>query len=249
MAENTMQALDPVLRRRAAFMTLSEVLEGGQLMRAMWMLEERDHSANKFTFIGFVGVTAELLGINSSIVTTLYPKLNRNFDLTDGQLPDDPMPQMLEYRSINNYDEQPIANEEIDTPTPPIEQITKTPKKTKGTPEMNVFAALISQIVSEAGYPQAESYNLFMMTFKDEIASAKLEDSSREQFLSWVDALSLKVFKRNIIAAELSTMVHCLYIALCEALGPVKADKILNQAVNHSSKIPAAKSFSPKNFL
>lgn len=244
MADNTMQALDPVQRRRAAFMTLSEVLEGEQLMRAMWMLEERDQSANKFTFIGFVGVTAELLGINSSIVTSFYPKLNHNLDLADEQLVDDPMLQMLEYRGKSN--KQPAVNQESATP---IEQIKKASKNTRGSPEMNVFAALISQIVSEAGYPQAESYHAFKMAFKDEIASAKLEDANRKQILAWVDVLSLKAFNSNIALAELTTIVHCLYIALCEALGPVKADKVLNHAIVHSSKIPAAKIFSPKKFL
>lgn len=47
--------LDLVLRRRAAYKTLSEVLAGPQLLQAMWMIEERDHKADKFTFLGAVG--------------------------------------------------------------------------------------------------------------------------------------------------------------------------------------------------
>jgi hypothetical protein len=61
--------------------------------------------------------------------------------------------------------------------------------------------------------------------------------------------LDIKVFKRNIDKPELSTMVHCMYVALCEAQGPVRADEILDQAISYASKIPAAKIFFPKNFL
>ena len=246
MMTNTMQPLGLTQRRCAAFMTLSEVLEGEQLMRAMWMLEERDQSADKMTFIGFVGITAELLGINNNIITTLFPKLNRNLDLPNQELPDDPMPGMLKFRGIKE-NIKTAANE--DYVAPPPKQIDSTPGKTQGTPEMTVFVALISKITSEAGYPEAESYSLFNEVFKEEVANARLYEDNRVQIISWVDTLSIKSFKRNIVAEELSVMVHCLYIALCEALGPVQTDEILNQAINYSSKIPAAKIFSPKKFL
>lgn len=246
MSANTIQPLDLIRRRCAAFITLSEVLEDEQLMRAMWMLEERDQSADKMTFIGFVGVTAELLGINSNLVTTLYSKLNHNLNLPDHELSVDPMPQMLKFRGIDKGSQQKTAETNQAAVT---QQVKTTPGKIKGTPEMTVFAAFISRLASEARYPQAESYRLFNDVFKDNIAKATLNDDNRKQILDWVDVLNLKAFKKNIAANELSTMVHCLYIALCEALGPVKADDILNQAIIQTSKLPVAKLFSPKKFL
>ena len=241
MALATSQALDLKLRRRAAFITLAEVLEGDQLMRAMWMLEERDQSADKMTFIGFFGVTAELLGIKSNLITTLYSKLNQNLDLPDHQLHDDPMPQMLEYRGISNAGQQA---------QPEKAQATKnvTGKK-KGSLEMTVFVALISRLTISAGYPQAESYQAFNEAVKEEIATIYIEDSSRKQIIDWVDVLNLTAFKSNFAPEELSPIVHCMYIALCEVLGPVEADKILNQAIHYTSQLPLAKKFSPKNFL
>ena len=242
----TMSPLDLTQRRSAAYMTLSEVTQGEQLMRAMWMLEERDQSADKMTFIGFFGITAELLGINSNIITTLYPKLNRNLDLPKQELVDDPMPKMLEFRGIDTVSKETDANKKAVAPT---KQIESTPDKTKGTPEMSVFAAFISKVISEAGYPEEKSYSIFNEVFKEEIEEARVYNFNREQIISWVDALDIKVFKRNIDKPELSTMAHCMYIALCEAHGPVRADEIVDQAISYASKIPAAKIFSPKNFL
>lgn len=243
---NTMLSLDLTQRRSAAYMTLSEVTEGEQLMRAMWMLEERDQSADKMTFIGFFGITAELLGINNNIITTLYPKLNRNLDLSKQELVDDPMPKMLEFRGINTANKQTVENQEVQAPT---RQVDKASGKTKGTPEMSVFAAFISKVVSETGYPEAKSYDIFNEVFKEEIEKARVYDFNRKQIISWINTLDIKVFKRNIGKPELTLMVHCIYVALCEAHGPVMADEILDQAISYSSKIRAAKIFSPKNFL
>ncbi len=223
-----MPSLNLTQRRSAAYMTLSEVTQGEQLMRAMWMLEERDQSADKMTFIGFFGITAELLGINSSIITTLYPKLNRNLDLPKQELVDDPMPKMLAFRGINTASQETVTNEKVVAPT---KQKENAPDKTKGTPEMSVFAAFISKVASEAGYPKVESYNIFNEVFKEEIEEARVYSFNREQIISWVDALDIKVFKRNIDKSELSLMVHCMYVALCEAHGPVRADEIAGESL------------------
>ncbi len=231
MANNTVQPLDLTRRRCAAYMTFAEVIKGEVLMQAMWMLEERDHFADKMTFIGFFGVTAELLGLDNNIITTLYPKLNRNLDLPEELYPQDPMPQMLKFRGASK-----------DSTGVPA-------KKIRGTPEMTVFAVLISSIIEETKFPNNPGYSAFKDTLKEELANIKLSKDNRQQILSWADALNLKSFKKNIAANELSSAVHCIYIALCEAFGPVEADSILNQAILRASKFPAAKTFPPRNFL
>jgi hypothetical protein len=238
-----MPPLDLTQRRSAAFMTLSEVTEGEQLMKAMWMLEERDKTADKISFIGFFGNTAKALGIKSHVINLLYPKLNRNLGLPKQQLIDDPLPKMLEFRGMRQTGIKKTAV------TVENKQAGDAGNKTKGTPEMSVFVVLITKITAEAGYPEAESYGIFKEVFKEEMAEARVYDFNRKQVTAWVDTLDLKVFKRNIDKPELFLMVHSLYVALCEALGPVEADFILDNAVSFSAKIPAAKLFSPTNFL
>ncbi len=100
MNNNLNEPLDLVLRRRAAFKVLSELLSGDLLIQAMWMIEERDHSADRLTFFGFVGVAAEIFGVTSHEVSMLYIKLNQYIGLSDDELPQDPLPEMLEFRGI-----------------------------------------------------------------------------------------------------------------------------------------------------
>lgn len=48
---------------------------------------------------------------------------------------------------------------------------------------------------------------------------------------------------------QLSSLVHELYVALCEALGPVDADQILMQAVRQAEQRPEARQVPPSRFL
>lgn len=109
MAEEINKPLDLELRRRAAYLTLSEVLSGDMLLQAMWMIEERDPSADRLTFLGIVGVTAEIFGIDAQIVTSLYTRLNNNLLLSEYELPPNPMPEMLKFRGISPPERQQIS--------------------------------------------------------------------------------------------------------------------------------------------
>ena len=104
MSNSLNEPLDLVLRRRAAFKVLSESLSGDLLIQAMWMIEERDHSADRLTFFGFVGVAAEIFGVASHEVSMLYIKLNQYIGLSNDELPQDPLPEMLEFRGIKQTD-------------------------------------------------------------------------------------------------------------------------------------------------
>jgi hypothetical protein len=56
-------------------------------------------------------------------------------------------------------------------------------------------------------------------------------------------------FANQVGEAERSRVVNIVYIALCEAVGPANADRILGQAVLHAEKLPEAIEFSPKQLL
>lgn len=49
--------------------------------------------------------------------------------------------------------------------------------------------------------------------------------------------------------ASLAESVELFYIALCETLGPVEADRLLTEAVQTAGRIEAAKRFSPRRLV
>jgi hypothetical protein len=48
---------------------------------------------------------------------------------------------------------------------------------------------------------------------------------------------------------QLASLVHELYVALCEAVGPVSADQVLVQAVHRAEQRPEARQVPPSRFL
>lgn len=112
--------LDLVLRRRATLLTLSEVLSGDTLLQAMWMIEDRDQLADRLTFLGIVGVTAEIFGIESQVITALYIKLNENLLRPSSELPVDPFPEMLSFRGIKQTNTEQSSESKTDYFQPPV---------------------------------------------------------------------------------------------------------------------------------
>lgn len=238
--------LNPGLRRRVAYLTLQGIMNDEQIMQALWMLEKRDQSADKLSFIGFVGVTAELMGINSSVVSSLYPKLNNNLSLPENELPADPMPQMLKFKGISG----------VQDPTKPVEEkkqqtdsMDRVQKKKNGNPEMVVFVAMISGLTSELGYRDSQSYSSFKEALAEQLHLCDLNNEHRAQLVQWSETLDLKAFKANFALNQVSKLFHCVYIATCEAEGPVSADNALNKAIQYASSLKVAKEFSPRNLL
>ncbi len=114
------QPLDLVLRRRATLLTLSEVLSGDTLHQAMWMIEERDQLADRLTFLGIVGVTAEIFGIENQVITSLYIKLNENLLRPSNELPIDPLPEMLSFRDIKQANNEHSSDSKTENFQAPI---------------------------------------------------------------------------------------------------------------------------------
>lgn len=75
--------------------------------------------------------------------------------------------------------------------------------------------------------------------------SAQVRAAVREAWQRGADA----TWHIDLAPKGLSELVHVLYVALCETLGPVDADQVLTRAVKQAELVPAARSYSPKQFL
>lgn len=75
--------------------------------------------------------------------------------------------------------------------------------------------------------------------------SAQVRAAVRETWQRGIDA----TWYIDLGPKGLSELVHVLYVALCETLGPVDADQVLTRAVKQAELVPAARSYSPKQFL
>jgi len=62
-------------------------------------------------------------------------------------------------------------------------------------------------------------------------------------------ALLRQAWRLGLPPAGLAEHLTLVYVALCEALGPVHADQVLTQAVRQAEQHPAARLFSPRRLL
>ncbi len=85
------------LRRRAAYKAFSQILEYDLLMRAMWMLEERDPHADRLTFLGMVSAVAQIFNIDNQSVSKIMLDTNRYLSAAETELPPDPLSDMRRY--------------------------------------------------------------------------------------------------------------------------------------------------------
>jgi len=58
-----------------------------------------------------------------------------------------------------------------------------------------------------------------------------------------------RAWRLGLPPAGLAEHLTRVYVALCEALGPVHADQVLTQAVRQAEQQPAARLFSPRRLL
>ena len=73
--------------------------------------------------------------------------------------------------------------------------------------------------------------------------------SARSALVRWVDGEAADDFLRSLDVERYSVLTHLLYVAACEALGPVAADRLMSQAVRSAETLPEAATFPPQRLL
>ena len=89
---------------------------------------------------------------------------------------------------------------------------------------------------------------LLAISLRAQAGRAKAFKSRLDALADWAAGGSLENF-REAADSELSEAAHCLYVALCEALGPVSADAKLALAVQTTQRLPEATAFPPRKLL
>lgn len=84
----------------------------------------------------------------------------------------------------------------------------------------------------------------------DAMDHARLPEATREPCLVWcLNGAADDAVLSGLDTAQLRRWVHVLYLAACDALGPVAADRLLAQAIARAGSLPAAVEFAPDQLL
>lgn len=111
-----------------------------------------------------------------------------------------------------------------------------TAQKTKSSPMLVMFMALVEQLINAPGGDASTRIRLYVL---ENLATISLPTQERWAFHGWLNQVTpLTGTTPNINTMQ--QVINLAYVALCEYLGPIKADQLLQNAVSDVQKMHPA---------
>jgi hypothetical protein len=249
-------------RRRAAYAAFGPLLAEPQLIEALWLLQRSYKDDRMSTLIAYVNAVTERFGLMDRR-KDLYADYYGNLRLSDAELPPDPWPLMT-----GEPPARPAPPRETVTTAPPPEAsppaagpgpaeagepVPESPGPQPAAedlpPAVKVFSAYAAAVLAETEHRHAGEKDDFLGQVVDLLPQAGLTLGARESARAWASAPGPGQWKPSLREAELADLAHLIYVALCDAVGPVAADEIVTLAVAAAARLPEARQFSPRLLL
>jgi hypothetical protein len=242
------------LRRRAAYAALSPVLDEAALIDALRLQHVSMRGESVSDIIRYIDTVADRQRLDAVVRKKLYDAYFRALRLPEEQLPVDPWPLLGLDEPVAATPPSPPPPSPAPVPAPPpslppAPQPAPAPPVTL-PPEQAICAELLRGALGEVQRFHAGEIANLRSSALDLLARTRMDGLLRRLLReAWADPLRHHWVLAGVPADELGKAVHLLYVALCEALGPVEADQVLTRAVRIAEQHPAARQFSPRRLI
>lgn len=155
---------------------------------------------------------------------------------------------LLKYDAGRNAADMPAAPASM-PPSGSLPTPTAGASSGDGAPMFTVFSMVAQSILGGVRADGLVAMHDFVGSLQAQQDSSGLKPDDLSSLIAWVkESGSLSAFAR---AREdlLARLIHVLYVATAEALGPVAADRLLAQSVSTAELSPEARKFPAKRFL
>jgi hypothetical protein len=237
------------LRRRAAYAALSPVLDETALIEALRLQHVSMRGESVSDIIRYIDQVADRQHLDAAVRKKLYDAYFRALRLPEAQLPVDPWPLLgLDEPATPS---PPPAPAPVPVPPPPPPPPTPSaPPPVTLPPEQAICAELLRSALGDVQRFHAGEIANLRSSALDLLARTRMDGLLRRLLReAWADPLRHHWVLAGVPANELGKAVHLLYVAMCEALGPVEADQVLTSAVRAAEQHPAARQFSPRRLI
>lgn len=236
-------------RRRAVYSALSSVFaDRPTAVEACFLLWEREFAQQPhFVATRFVRLCADANSLDEpqrmQLTRRVFEQLAQPYD----QLL--PFPQALLEASVT-ADAAPSANDAaVAAPEAAAEPVAMPPVQAFSA-AASITGAVGRSLLSPVRAQSRSNPGLVSAILTDAFKHTKLDERSRSLALGWAlqggsDDAALTPFND----ASLRQIVQALYLAACDALGPVAADKLLSQSIARAQALPAAVEYPPEQLL
>jgi len=261
------------LRRRAACAVLAPLLSEEALDEALQLQQRTLRGDGVAEIIAFIDAVAARNLLDAATRKRLYPAYFEALKRPEAELPFDPWPTAQPPAAVvpslvrGAPPVPPVAPPAAMTSAAPVVAMVpvatpvaapvpapaaEAPAPVPEAPaEQQVFAALIAALQEGVKQNHARDWDEFRQRALALLPQLRSTPAVREVArLAW--GSSEPSAARWLIAAPeatLAELVNLTYVALCEALGPIDADRLLTEAVREAQRLPAARRFSPRRLV
>ena len=191
-------------KRRAIFTVLSEILHGNSLWEVMWYWQEHYSDKPQFELNHFLADCASVPEISENR-SWLYRQLIGVLMDKNSDLKPDPWPQM------NQHKNQSVSGDGSELQDDWSE----------------VFTTLMNRFMHGLRSDNQYSLGKFLLHHCKQCDLPQHSQISMTHWLASRDLMDLRGVKKS----QLKSLLNASYIATCELIGPVEADKILSNAI------------------
>lgn len=220
--------------RRAVHHALANTFVAAETIAgAMSVWEAQFAQQAGFRISLFATAVAAELSLNDMEIRDLASNLYASMTMTENRLPQLP----ASFNGRNGHAAATGTN-------PKLEKISTSSIQ---NPRIAVFAKLVDTMVDNAAREKKLEELVEAMTLND----VTLSEEVARQRMVWINRrlADSAGFAARVPEASWRALVNDLYVALCEACGPVSADHNLAQAVQVAEQSAEARFFSPRTLL
>lgn len=163
--------------------------------------------------------------------------------------------RMALYRALLARGIDPTLNAPARAPAGPVPaQGAKTATATAtatpgGNAAFRVFRCVAQALFHGVRADGLGGARMFENALRRQTDAHGLTPAGRQALLRWAAEEDDDGYFQRMSSSEYPAVAHLLYVAACEALGPVAADRLLSRAVKQAEALPEAASFAPQRLL
>lgn len=250
------------LRRRAACLVLSPLLSEDALADALKLQYDTMRSDNVSDIVTYIDQVADRHAFDVATRKRLYQAYFQALRLPESELPLDPWPAMQAMAVVPPPSPAPVpaplsaptppspaASAAVPRPAPASAAAAAASSEPAPADSVVVFAAVYRAVLADMQQSHADQFEALRREAKALTEDMRLPAGPRSQLLVGWTAPQHHAWLVVGDEATLAQAVNVLYVALCETLGPVEADRLLARAVRSASQIPQARQFSPQRLI
>lgn len=233
---------DPNKQRRfAAWKCFQPYLTESQLLEAIAVLDLEYQTDSPISLITYVKKIAVKFGIDEAARKTLHVQFHQWLQSPATEVID-PVASISQPTTTRHTDS---AASMIGANTPDKTQPElSTPKSVELPPYAILFAVLTQQVLELC--PKDELFAVLSDLANNATQKFPLELQLFDQWRAEPSSFNWSV---ELDETALIGLVHIIYTAVCEVLGPIEADRCFHKAMATCEKHPQAKLFPPARFF